>query len=169
MPSFTLESRLDGAVGGKTASALDRAFGMRTVGDFLSHYPRRYAKRGELTPISSLPVGEPVTIVAEVRRASERRMQNRRGSILEVVISEMDVRVCTSDLATQGTRYHDVVAACLEQPACTAVTVWGVTDKYSWLNSREDICGAAALPLLFDGNYVPKPAYDGFLNALMGE
>ncbi|WP_127474600.1 ATP-dependent DNA helicase RecG [Microbacterium sulfonylureivorans] len=88
MPSFTLESRLDGAVGGKTASALDRAFGMRTVGDLLSHYPRRYAKRGELTPISSLPVGEAVTIVAEVRRASERRMQNRKGSILEVVISD---------------------------------------------------------------------------------
>nr|BFF11723.1 ATP-dependent DNA helicase RecG [Microbacterium flavescens] len=61
---------------------------MRTVGDLLSHYPRRYAKRGELTPISSLPVGEPVTIVAEVRRANERRMQNRKGSILEVVISD---------------------------------------------------------------------------------
>lgn len=88
MPSFTLESRLDGAVGGKTASALERAFGMRTVGDLLSHYPRRYAKRGELTPISSLPIGEPVTIVAEVRRANERRMQNRKGSILEVVISD---------------------------------------------------------------------------------
>src|SRR5690349_2016869 len=88
MPSFTPESRLDGAVGGKTASALERAFGMRTVGDLLSHYPRRYAKRGELTQISSLPLGEPVTIVAEVRRAGERRMQNRRGSILEVVISD---------------------------------------------------------------------------------
>lgn len=86
--SFTLESRLDGAVGGKTATALERAFGMRSVGDLLSHYPRRYAKRGELTPISSLPVGEAVTIVAEVRRAGERRMQNRRGSILEVVISD---------------------------------------------------------------------------------
>jgi ATP-dependent DNA helicase RecG len=88
MSALALESRLDGAVGGKTASALERAFGMRTVGDLLAHYPRRYAKRGELTPISSLPVGEPVTIVAEVRRASERRMQNRRGSLLEVVISD---------------------------------------------------------------------------------
>ena len=88
MSSFTLESRLDGAVGGKTAAALERAFGMRTVGDLLSHYPRRYARRGELTEISSLPVGEPVTIVAEVKRANERRMQNRKGSILEVVISD---------------------------------------------------------------------------------
>ena len=61
---------------------------MKTVGDLLAHYPRRYARRGELTPISSLPVGEPVTIVAEVLRANERRMQNRKGSILEVVISD---------------------------------------------------------------------------------
>ncbi len=88
MSVFTLESRLDGAVGGKTATALQRAFGMKTVGDLLAHYPRRYARRGELTEISSLPIGEPVTIVAEVRRATERRMQNRKGSIQEVVISD---------------------------------------------------------------------------------
>ncbi|SIT73044.1 ATP-dependent DNA helicase RecG [Microbacterium sp. RU33B] len=88
MPAFTLDSRLDGAVGGKTAAALDRAFGMKTVGDLLSHYPRRYAKRGELTQISSLPIGDAVTLVAEVRRVSERRMQARKGSLLEVVISD---------------------------------------------------------------------------------
>lgn len=88
MAGHTLDSRLDGALGGKTAAALERAFGMKTVGDLLAHYPRRYALRGELTPISSLPIGEPVTIVAEVRRATERRMQNRKGSILEVLISD---------------------------------------------------------------------------------
>lgn len=88
MASFTVDSRLGGAIGGKTAGALERAFGMTTVGDLLAHYPRRYARRGELTPISSLPVGEAVTIVAEVRRVNERRMKNRSGSLLEVVISD---------------------------------------------------------------------------------
>jgi len=88
MTSFTLDSRLGGAIGGKTAAALERAFGMTTVGDLLVHYPRRYARRGELTPISTLPIGEPVTIVAEVRRVNERRMKNRNGSLLEVVISD---------------------------------------------------------------------------------
>lgn len=88
MASFTLDSRLGGAIGGKTAAALERAFGVTTVGDLLAHYPRRYARRGELTPISSLPVGEAVTIVAEVRRVNERRMKNRNGAILEVVISD---------------------------------------------------------------------------------
>lgn len=88
MASFTLESSLGGALGGKSAAALERAFGMTTVGDLLAHYPRRYARRGELTPISSLPVGEAVTIVAEVRRVNERRMKNRDGTLLEVVISD---------------------------------------------------------------------------------
>ena len=93
MPGLSLASRLDGAIGGKTAAAYDRAFGLKTVGELLEHYPRRYARRGELTPISTLPLGEPVTIVAEVVSASERRMQNRRGSLLEVVISDGDGRL----------------------------------------------------------------------------
>lgn len=88
MAALTLSSRLDGALGGKAAKALERSFGMHTVGDLLEHYPRRYARRGELTPIDSLPVGEPVTIVAEVRSANERRMRNRAGAILEVTISD---------------------------------------------------------------------------------
>ena len=88
MTGYTLDARLDGIVGGKTSKALERAFGMRTVGDLLSHYPRRYATRGELTPISSLNVGDQVTIVAQIKSAGERRMQNRRGSILEVVIGD---------------------------------------------------------------------------------
>jgi ATP-dependent DNA helicase RecG len=88
MSSVQLETRLEGVVGGKTSTAVERAFGMRTVGELLAHYPRRYARRGELTPIRDLPVGEPVTIVAEVVSVGERRMQARRGSILEVVISD---------------------------------------------------------------------------------
>jgi ATP-dependent DNA helicase RecG len=109
MSALTLESRLDGAVGGKTATALERAFGMRTVGDLLSHYPRRYAHRGELTPIRDLPVGEQVTIVAEVLSAGERRMQNRKGSILEVVISDGQGRL-TLTFFNQTWRLKDLHA-----------------------------------------------------------
>jgi endo-1,4-beta-xylanase len=95
---------------------------------------------------------------------------NRLAALgLEIVISEMDVWVCDRTLEQQRTRYHDVVAACLAQPACKAITLWGVTDKYSWLNRRTDLCTTGALPLLFDSNYAPKPAYDGFLNALLGQ
>ena len=67
----TLDSRLANVVGGKTAVALGKAFGVDTVGDLLSHYPRRYARRGELSSISLLPLDENVTIVAEIRLDSQ--------------------------------------------------------------------------------------------------
>lgn len=86
--SVTLDSRLTGVLGGRTAGALEKAFGMRSVSDLLGHYPRRYAHRGELTAIHSLPLDENVTIIAEVTRVQERSMRARRGAILEVTISD---------------------------------------------------------------------------------
>ena len=83
-----LDARLDGVLGDRTAKALGKAFGMRTVADLLAHYPRRYARRGELTALSELTVGESVTIVAEVLSVSERSMKQRKGSILEVAIGD---------------------------------------------------------------------------------
>ncbi|MBM7505076.1 ATP-dependent DNA helicase RecG [Agromyces aurantiacus] len=86
--ALTLDSRLTGALGGRTAQALQRAFGHTTVGDLLAHYPRRYAARGELTALAELPLEENVTIVAEVLEVRERTMRSRRGSILEAKISD---------------------------------------------------------------------------------
>ena len=94
-----------------------------------------------------------------------KNMQRLADLGLDVVISEMDVQICSSDVTTQGTRFHDIVARCVAQPACKAVTVWGVPDKYSWLNGQS--C-ATPRPLLFDDGYLPKPAYTGVLDALMG-
>ncbi|WP_417554000.1 ATP-dependent DNA helicase RecG [Microbacterium sp.] len=86
--SFSLETPLSTALGASTAKTLDRAFGMTTVAELLGHYPRRYADRGELTPIEHLPIGETVTIVAEVLSTHPRMMKNRRGAMLEVVIGD---------------------------------------------------------------------------------
>ncbi len=83
-----LREKLSGPLGGRTAAAFERAFGYRTVGDLLAHYPRRYARRGEVTQLGNLPVGEHATLVADVVRTTERRMAKRRGSILETVISD---------------------------------------------------------------------------------
>jgi len=83
-----LDARLDNVLGGRTGQAIKKAFGYTTVGEFLAHYPRRYARRGELTALDELTIDESVTIVAEVRSVSERPMRNRRGSLLEVSISD---------------------------------------------------------------------------------
>jgi len=84
---------------------------------------------------------------------------------LNVLLSEMDVQTCNGDLNAQRTRFHDIVADCVQAPLCLGVTVWGVSDKYSWLNGMT--C-ATPRPLLFDDSYISKPAYTGLLNAFLG-
>lgn len=86
--SLTLDSSLEEALGATPAKSLERAFALKSVGDLLSHYPRRYADPGELTPIRELPLGETVTIVAEVLSSSARAMRNRRGAMVDVVIGD---------------------------------------------------------------------------------
>ncbi|AXE54757.1 ATP-dependent DNA helicase RecG [Aurantimicrobium sp. MWH-Uga1] len=83
-----LDAQLEPILGSKNATALKKAFGFHTVGEFLSHYPRRYARRGELTAITDVPLNENVTIVAEVLDVRERPMRARRGSLLEVRITD---------------------------------------------------------------------------------
>ncbi|CAN5290414.1 ATP-dependent DNA helicase RecG [soil metagenome] len=83
-----LDVKLATPLGGRTAAAFAKGLGLETVGDLLSHYPRRYARRGELTALTQLPVNENVTIVAEVLEVRNRPMRAKRGSILEVTISD---------------------------------------------------------------------------------
>ncbi|MEP6478357.1 MAG: ATP-dependent DNA helicase RecG [Rhodoglobus sp.] len=83
-----LDAKLETAVGGATARAFQKGLGLVTIGDLISHYPRRYASRGELTALTQLPLDENVTIVAEVLEVRERPMRAKRGSILEVTISD---------------------------------------------------------------------------------
>jgi ATP-dependent DNA helicase RecG len=103
-----LDETLTNALGGRTAGALKRAFGHETVGDLLAHYPRRYARRGELTALSELAIGESVTIVAEVLDVRERTMRARRGSILEVRISDGQ-GILTLTFFNQAWRAKDLV------------------------------------------------------------
>ena len=79
---------LDRVLGDRTAKSFAKHLGLRTVADLLQHYPRRYATRGALTPISELPIGEPATVVADILEVRERRMKGRNGSILEVRITD---------------------------------------------------------------------------------
>jgi len=88
-----LQDPLRLVVGAKAAKRLDSALGLRTVGDLLQHYPRRYDKRGELTQIASLRDGEHVTVQAEIAAVSVRRMRNRPGTILEATVTDGHARL----------------------------------------------------------------------------
>ncbi|GAA2392243.1 endo-1,4-beta-xylanase [Streptomyces glaucosporus] len=84
-------------------------------------------------------------------------LQNFADLGVDVQITELDIE---GSGTSQAEQYRGVVQACLAVSRCTGITVWGVTDKYSWRSS--------GTPLLFDGNYNKKPAYDAVLAALGG-
>jgi endo-1,4-beta-xylanase len=93
---------------------------------------------------------------------------------LKVKITELDVSMknsytsFTAEAAErQKQRYHDIVAAYLRAvPAAqrAGITVWGVWDTDSWINEP----GRPDWPLLFDAEFKPKPALQGFKDALLG-
>lgn len=82
-----VDERLERAFDKRTATALGK-LGLTTVGDLLGHYPRRYADPGALSDIAALEVGEHVTILARVEQATVRPMRNRKGALMEVVVTD---------------------------------------------------------------------------------
>lgn len=89
---------------------------------------------------------------------------------LTVNISELDVRTTQlpwskgTKLAIQQQVYHRVVDACLRVAACEAVTTWGLSDRYSWIDTQfgpDD-------PLQLDEQYARKPAYFGMVDGFIG-
>lgn len=77
-------------VGRRSAGVIEKHLGLNTVGALLNYFPRRYLDRGELTPISEVPLDEDVTLIARVVSNSTRSMKARRGTITDVVISDDD-------------------------------------------------------------------------------
>ncbi|WP_425424111.1 ATP-dependent DNA helicase RecG [Sanguibacter gelidistatuariae] len=62
--------------------------GLGTVGDLLRYYPRRYGEPGTMTDLSSLVVGEHVTVMARVVSATVRTMASRGGAMLQAVVTD---------------------------------------------------------------------------------
>ena len=83
-----LEDKLSTVIGDRTVKVLTDVFGIRSIGDLMRHYPRRYMVRGELTDIAALNEGDEVTILAEVHSSANRPIRGRRGSILEVIVTD---------------------------------------------------------------------------------
>lgn len=77
---------------------------------------------------------------------------------LDVEITELDVTLedPVNGLDEQGVVYGDVYAGCFFTPGCRGITIWGITDKHTWIRNFFRVEGA---PLMFDESYQPKPAY----------
>jgi endo-1,4-beta-xylanase len=79
---------------------------------------------------------------------------------LDTAITEADVRMLmptdTVKLQAQAQGYSVLLQGCLLARRCNSFTVWGFTDKYSWVPGFFDGEGAANL---LDENFAAKPAY----------
>lgn len=66
------------------AKALEEKLGLRTLGDLLRYFPRRYIEPGTLTDLGDLEVDTDVTVVAKVASLDVVQMRSRRGSIVNI-------------------------------------------------------------------------------------
>ena len=83
-----LDEPLRKVLGDRTAKVLAKGLDLHTVGDLLHHYPRRYAHRGELTPLNELADGEHVTVMAEVVKVQGRTLSRSPGYVLEITVTD---------------------------------------------------------------------------------
>jgi endo-1,4-beta-xylanase len=109
----------------------------------------------------------------QIRRNVERFVA--LGLVVE--FTEMDVPVgqlrgpLVEKLRQQRTIAHDIVAACLGVEGCTGITLWGVSDRNSWLASPvwARLRGQGPhFPLAFDAELRPKPMFFGIADAFAG-
>jgi endo-1,4-beta-xylanase len=74
------------------------------------------------------------------------------SGVSKVALTEVDI------VNASENDYSAVTRACLDEPKCVGITVWGVRDPDSWRAQNN--------PLLFDANFNPKPAYNAVVRTL---
>lgn len=126
--------------------------------------------RAQGVPIDGVGLQMHITATNPPSAASISANMRRLADLgLLVNISEMDVRIrdvqgtLQARLDAQKAVYKSIVEVCVAEPRCDAVTFWGFTDAYSWIDRQfgpDD-------PLLFDEQYTPKPAFYGVMEALL--
>ena len=108
-------------------------------------------------------------IINQVPSDMQANLQRFADLGVDVRITELDIRMATpsdaTKLAQQAADYEKVFTACLNVARCQGVTIWGITDKYSWVPNTFSGQGAA---LVWDENYSAKPAYAAITAALGG-
>ena len=80
---------------------------------------------------------------------------------LKTAVTEADVRITLpaspAEVQSQSSGYSYMLQSCLLEQSCISFTVWGFTDKYSWVPQTFKGEGQANL---YDEKYQPKPAYE---------
>nr|AGU11297.1 Glycosyl hydrolase family 10 [uncultured organism] len=107
----------------------------------------------------ALQYGLPTTVPENVRRFDALGVQT--------AFTEVDIRMqLPADpikTAAQAEGFGLLLRSCLLVRNCVSFTVWGFSDKYSWVPGVFDGEGSATP---YDENYAPKPAYSTLRDTL---
>ncbi len=74
-------------IGPKQAENLER-LGLRTMGEALYYFPRRYVDYSELKTINRLEYGEEITLVATVWETTVRRIRGGQAQMVQTILSD---------------------------------------------------------------------------------
>jgi endo-1,4-beta-xylanase len=69
---------------------------------------------------------------------------------------ESNSRFTNEKLAQQAEVFRSITSICTRAKNCLGLTLWGFTDKYSWITNQYPGNGAA---LILDTMYLKKPSY----------
>jgi ATP-dependent DNA helicase RecG len=109
-----MERKLRDFLGAKTAKTFAEVLEIETVGELLRHYPRRYLKKGELTPFDELEVGDQATVNGRVKKVTARSLDSKVEIKPEEVHKFRKRRTITKVVVTDGR--NDLEAAFFNQP-----------------------------------------------------
>ena len=93
-----LATPLREVIGQRASKLLAEKLQLTTVGALLRHYPRKYDRRGMMTDLSSLRVGERVTVLAKVKSVNARQLRpgSKVRTVTNVVIEDRHTQLsCT--------------------------------------------------------------------------
>jgi len=152
---YNLEYNGDKTAGARRIVNLVKSYGVKISGVGLQCHVA-----GETTPTAG-PAPDVNTLTTVLKSLT------RLG--VDVVYTEVDVRMNTpltaAKNAAQKAVFNDIATSCLNTARCIGMTVWGSSDRYSWIPGVFPGEGAA---LLWGKNYKKKPAYQGFLDGITG-
>ncbi|HZX02340.1 ATP-dependent DNA helicase RecG [Kribbella sp.] len=109
-----MDRKLRDFLGAKTAKSFAEVLGIETVGELLRHYPRRYLKKGELTPFDELEVGDQATVNGRVKKVTARALDTKLEIKPEDAHKFRKRRTITKVVVTDGR--NDLEAAFFNQP-----------------------------------------------------